>query len=302
VVPDGTTATAGGVAYTYSRPLHRFSFAAPAGGTATMNFGEVPQSSFGAAGVRQSASNTPVVYAHNFVAGTGGTLVLSIAGEATNPASPGSPWSGLVYADTGCTGALQPGAAQLYPGSATTAVVQGQTVCLIVREQVPANADSGTINQTTVKALLTFAAATPALSATYTLVDSTTVGGGALTLAKEVRNLTTNGAWSANNQARSGQVLEYRVTYTNVTATPVTKVVVDDTVPAYTSFQSAGAGTIPAALGNCTMNTPQNPVPAAAVGCSATQPAGGTGPLKWTFDGSLNPGATGELRFQVRVD
>jgi hypothetical protein len=73
---------------------------------------------------------------------------------------------------------------------------------------------------------------TPCSPPRYTLVDSTTVGNSALSLFKEVRNVTTGGPWGADNQAKSGQVLEYRVTYTNTVTTPMKNVVVMDSVPA----------------------------------------------------------------------
>ena len=145
--------------------------------------------------------------------------------------------------------------------------------------------------------------ANPGLSATYTLVDSTTVGNSALSLFKEVRNVTTGGPWGADNQAKSGQVLEYRVTYTNTVTTPMTNVVVMDSVPAYTVFQAATASApTPLGLGSCTKNTPANAVPAPAVGCAALQTPGGTGSLRWMFDGVLNPQATGSVGFTVKVD
>lgn len=167
---------------------------------------------------------------------------------------------------------------------------------------MPANADNGAVNQATVKAMLTFTNASPALSASYTLVDNTTVGNSALVLLKEVRNLTTGGTWGTSNQAKSGQLLEYRVTYTNTTKSPMTKVSIADTVPAYTTFQSATVGAVPNDLGTCTMNTPANPAPATAVACTTLQSTGGTGSLRWMFDGKLDPAATGDVSFKVKVD
>jgi uncharacterized repeat protein (TIGR01451 family) len=301
-IADGTTVAVGGVAYTYSRSAQRLRFAAPAGGTATLSFGQVPGSTFGAAGNRQGAATTPVDHPHNFVAGTSGSLMLGIAVESANASSANASWSGTIHADPGCSGKVQSGAAQLYPGGTTIPVVQGQTVCVVVREVAPAGTDNGTINQTTVWATLGFSNASPTLSASYTLVDTTTVGNSALVLLKEVRNVTTGGAWGTSNQARSGQVLEYRVTYTNTTTSPMTKVTIGDSAPAYTVFQSAAAGTVPGDLGACTMNTPANPAPAAAVDCATVQPVGGTGAIRWLFDGRLNPGASGDVGFRVKVE
>lgn len=295
--PNGLTQSS-----TSNRAAQRLRFTAPVGGTATLSFGQVPGSTFGAAGNRQGAANTPVDHPHNFIAGTSGNLALGIAVESANANSANASWNGTIHADPGCTGKVQSGAAQLYPGGATTPVVQGQTVCMVVREVAPAGADNGAVNQTTVSATLNFANANPSLSASYTLVDSTTVGHSALVLLKEVRNVTTGGAWGTSNQAKPGQLLEYRVTYTNTTTSPMTKVTIGDSAPAYTIFQSATAGVVPSDLGVCTMNTPANPSPATAVNCAAAQPVGGTGPIRWMFDGRLNPGASGDVGFKVKVE
>lgn len=148
----------------------------------------------------------------------------------------------------------------------------------------------------------TYTGASPSLSASYTLVDTTKVGNSSLDLFKEVRNVTTSGPWGASNEAKPGQTLEYRVTYKNLSAAPMAQVVIADTVPAYTTFVSATAGTVPSGLGNCTMHTPKNVEPAPAVSCTATQTPGGTGVIKWSFDGTLGSTATGFVSFTVLVD
>ena len=108
--------------------------------------------------------------------------------------------------------------------------------------------------------------------------------------------------WGVSNQAKSGEVLEYRITYTNNSAAPLTKVILNDAVPAYTTFHSATAGPVPTGAGSCTMNTPVNPLPAAAVPCSPQQTGSGTGTLQWAFGGTLSPTATGFVQFRVLVD
>lgn len=105
-----------------------------------------------------------------------------------------------------------------------------------------------------------------------------------------------------NNQAKSGETVEYRITYTNNGDAPVRSMTVNDTTPGYTSFVSATTGATPATLTACAKNTPANALPAAAVPCAAAQPVGGTGPIEWRFVGSVDPGGTGTVLFQVKVD
>jgi uncharacterized repeat protein (TIGR01451 family) len=92
-----------------------------------------------------------------------------------------------------------------------------------------------------------------------------------------------------SNTARPNDILEYTVTFTNGGSGALNTIVITDSTPAFTTFQSA----------TCTV-----PLPAALTACSATtQPSvGGTGAIAWTLTGSLAPGATGSVVFVVRVN
>jgi uncharacterized repeat protein (TIGR01451 family) len=175
-------------------------------------------------------------------------------------------------------------------------------VCIVMQEFIPANAANGNNNQSTVQASFSFTTAGPALSASYTVLDTTTVSNSALELKKEVRNVTQGGSFGVNNQAKSGETLEYRVTYTNNGTTPISDMKINDTTPQYTSFGAAQAGTTPASLTACRKNTPANAIPAPSVACAVAQTAGGTGTLSWEFSGSLAPGGSGSVLFSVKVD
>jgi uncharacterized repeat protein (TIGR01451 family) len=290
--------------YTYDRSAAPDAVAltwATAASSNGIDFGDVPPSLFGASGAKTGVPGSGVSYAHTFTAGTAGTVVFTIPSTSASPANPN--WSQLIYADPTCSGALQPGATLLFPPAGTgQALNAGENACVIVQQLIPADAPQGATNQVDVRADFTFAAATPSLSATYSLADVTTVGSAALDLKKEVRNVTTNGAFGANNQARPGDVLEYRITFTNNAAAPITDLAISDTTPAYSTFLSADTAPLPASLTACVKNTPANPAPAPAVACSAIQAASGTGPIKWTFTGPLDPGASGSVTFQVTVD
>ena len=106
-----------------------------------------------------------------------------------------------------------------------------------------------------------------------------------------------------NNQEKLGDTLEYRITYTNNGASPISGLSVTDATPAYTSFISAIPFSAPASLTSCLKQTPANPTPAATVACSIGQTAGGTGIVSWKFLGcSVNPGASGTVILQVLVN
>ena len=222
-----------------------------------------------------------------------------------HPAPTLTGWSEKIFADPGCTGTLQAGAAQLYPpAAAATTVVFGQKVCVIMQEFIPGTAQMSYSNDATVQANFSYSNASPALAtASYTLHDITNVGNGTLELKKEVRNVTQGVlTFGINNLAKSGETLEYRISYTNNAATPISNLMVNDTTPVYTSFVASSTGTTPATLTACTKNTPFNPLPQPAVSCATAQTAGSTGSVSWKFTGSLSPSGTGEVLFQVKVD
>jgi uncharacterized repeat protein (TIGR01451 family) len=301
-LPSGSAVASGGTSYTYTRSgtPDRIAFTWNGTGHTGLNFGDVDRNTFAADGAKSGMPGSTVSYAHTFIARTGGTVSFGISSSVDTPAVSG--WSGKIFADTGCTGAQQPGAALLYPPSAPLTVVAGQNVCIVMQEFIPANAANGNNNQSTVQASFNFTNAGPALSASYTVLDTTTVSNSALELKKEVRNVTQGASFGVNNQAKSGETLEYRVTYTNNGTTPISGMKINDVTPQYTSFGAAQAGTTPASLTACSKNTPANATPAPAVACAVVQTVGGTGALSWTFVGSLAPGASGAVLFSVKVD
>ena len=302
-LPSGSAVAAAGGTYTYTRTgtPDRIAFSWNGTGHSNLNFGDVDNSAFATDGAKTGLPGSTVTYAHTFTAGTAGQVRFSVASETATPPITG--WTTKVFADVGCTGSLQPGAAQLYPPSAAaTPVVFAGKVCVIVQEFIPATAPLGSSNKATIRGDFTYTNASPSLSGSFTLDDLTTVSGVALELKKEVRNFTRSGTFGVNNQAKSGETLEYRITYTNNGDAPIRSMVVNDMTPGYTTFVSATMGTTPASLTACVKNTPANAPPAGAVACTTVQPAGGTGAIEWRFTGIVEPGGTGTVLFQVKVD
>jgi len=301
-LPSGQTVANAGVGYTYSRDgtPERIAFTWNSSGHTGLNFGDVNPNTFAADGAKTGLPDSTVSYPHTFSAQTGGSVSFGISAETATPALAG--WSGKIFADVGCTGALQAGAALLYPPAVPVVVIAGQKVCIVMQEFIPATAANGNRNDATVQASFVFTNASPGLSASYTVHDITTVSDTALELKKEVRNVTQGGSFGINNQAKSGETLEYRITYTNNGATPLGTLSINDTTPSYTSFVAAQAGSTPTTLTACQKTTPANPLPAPGIACATAQAAGGTGPLAWHFTGSLSPGASGTVLFSVKVD
>jgi uncharacterized repeat protein (TIGR01451 family) len=102
-------------------------------------------------------------------------------------------------------------------------------------------------------------------------------------------------AYAVSNAAKPGDLLEYRLRYSNNTALPITAIVVYDQMPPYTLFQNALCLTTPV-LGNSGCNVSQQPAVNAA-----------TGAIVWTLtDASsapvgLQPLGSGSVSFCVQV-
>ena len=301
-LPSGTPVLLGGTTYTYTRTgtPDRIAFTFNGTGHAGLNFGDVSLNTFATDGAKTGLAGNTVSYAHTFTAQTGGSVSFGIASAVATPVVSG--WGEKIFADAGCIGSLQPGAALLYPPAAAVTVVAAQTVCIIVQEFIPATALENYKNTVTVQANFSFTNAAPALTASYTVVDTTTVSSSALDLKKEVRNVTQSGVFGFNNQAKSGETLEYRITYTNNGPSPITGLSVTDVTPNFTTFISATDDVTPISLTSCQKQTPANPATAPTVSCATAQTAGGTGPVSLRFIGSVNSGATGTVLFQVKVD
>lgn len=179
-----TPTTQGAITYTYTPASHQVRFTLPSDGVISLDFGQVPESRWSAGGTRTGTPGGAVLHAHQFTAGTGGAVEFS---TGTGVASHDG-WQESIYLDTTCGGTLQAGATPLYPPSVSQAVVQGQTVCVLIQQSIPSSATDGQSRTLPAKAKLTFSnVPAPGLSATYTANDVTLIGAAQLRMLKEVR-------------------------------------------------------------------------------------------------------------------
>ena len=299
-LPNGTATTVSGTNYTYTRAgtPDTIAFVFNGIGHSNLSFGDVDPNTFAVDGARTGIAGNTVSYPHTFTAQSDGVVRFDIASAVAHPVLGG--WDRKIFADPGCKATQQAGTTLLFPPSTLTVVTAGQVVCIIVQEFIPATAINGYTNTVKVRAIFSYNNATPPLAREIlTVTELTAASAGAGELKIEVRNFTQSGAFTVNNKARSGDVLEYRLAYTNNGVSPITGVMLNTTTPNYTTFVSAVSGAAPAAMINCTKTTPASALP---VACASTQASGGTGPVSWHFDGTLNPGATGTVLLQVKVN
>jgi uncharacterized repeat protein (TIGR01451 family) len=287
VLPAGYTATGGSAGTsggTYTRPS--VSYTAGSGLARTgINFGMVAPNSLGPNGAQTAQPGTVVFHTHTYKAGTGGQVTFTLGSNPT-PTIPA--WNQLLYLDGNCNAALE--ASELQVTAAIT-VTAGQTLCLVIKQFVPAGVNQGAQNSITLSAAFTYTNSAPALAvSTLVATDITTVGqAGDLDLAKLVSNVTQVIPAATSVNANPGDTLQYTLTATNNGAQPLSTLFVSDSTTAFTGFVSAACpGTLPTGITACTVTT---------------QPAvGAQGALKWTFTGSLASGAQLVVTYRVKVD
>ena len=281
--PSGYISTGGVAGDTgggYLRPGDSTSFTHSVGSSYSgVNFADVPDNVFLTDGAQNGLPGTVVFYGHSFTAGSAG--VVSFNTTATPPVStPASTaWSNVLYPDSNCNGKLDGTEGNVVLGSQT--VTAGQTVCVLVKEAIPAGAPLGAKEVLTVTASFTYSNASPALSSTYSHTDTTTAGAGAggLVLVKSVDK-----AYALPNE-----VITYTITYTNTSQVGIANITINDAVPAHALYVGGSAG-CPTLAARTTCTVPIEPANNAL------------GPIRWLISGNLAPNASGTIQYQVRVE
>ena len=269
-----TGAGVGNTSGTYSRTTDTITFTYTTGATySSVNFGDVPENSFVNDSQQAGLPGTFVLHPHTFIAGSGGFVTFAVSAAST-PNLTG--WTQVLYRDVNCNGVLDPGEVIVNGPLVTSG---GDRICILVKDFVPVAAPFNAQDQLTVTAAFTWTGAAPALGTNSTRTDLTTVGSPAtagLTLVKTVDKET----------ALPGETLTYTILYANMSSAALTNIVIFDQTPAFTTFVNAGNGPLPPNLTGVTMTAPA---------------VGGTGPIRWTFTGSIAPASRGTTSFSVTV-
>jgi uncharacterized repeat protein (TIGR01451 family) len=272
VSTGGSAGTTGG---SYDRSTDTVSFTLTPGDVHTgILFGDVPDNIFIADNTATAQPGSTVAYPHVFLAGSAGSVSFSFS-EVQSPAN--SLWSNLIYRDTNCNGQVDVGEPVIL---GAIALAEGEQLCILLRQFVPADAPFNAQNKVTITADFTYTDSSPLLVRQYSVNDLTIVGEtstASLTLHKEVDRAT----------AKPGDPINYTITYTHNGTDPLADIVIQDYTPTFTTFVSAAAGALPSGL----------------TGVSITSPGvGAVGALKWTLAGALQPGGSGSVTFTVQVD
>lgn len=237
-----TGASVGNTGGSYDRITDTISFSYTSGTVYTgIDFGDVLENCFVAAGQQTGSPGSFVVFAHTYTAGSEGQLAFATASQP-NPSVVG--WNAMVYRDANCNGVLDAGEPVI---SGPIAVNAGEKICLVVKEFIPQAAPLTARDQLTITALLNYSGASPALTNAVALTDLATVGlagTAGLTLLKAVDKET----------ALPGETITYTITYENRGAEALNNVILFDQTPSYTTFVSVANGAFaqqPVQRGHC---------------------------------------------------
>ena len=241
-------------------------------------------------------------YAHKFSTPVSGSVRFS--NENSGNHNPG--WAQWFYLDTDCDGVLNgaEGSVAFYGKKlshlqwevAAAAVDADDEICLINKVYAPANVAANdqykqtitaafTDNEGEVHNLVAKDVTTAAQLQAAVIPASPALGSSALVLRKTVRNVSDGSGEKATlSQALPGEILEYRIYYRNRGDGSLTDLVINDTPPEYTVYQSSSI--------DCH-------TPPAGMNCN---PLVGSSGLIWTLSGELVGGASGLVSYQVKID
>jgi uncharacterized repeat protein (TIGR01451 family) len=231
-----------------------------------------------------------IFYTHTFLPKSTGTVNFS----ATSSTPQTSGWSSVIYQDANCNGKLD-GADANAPIASNIATLANTKICLINKVYAPKNVVNGETFSNIINADFDFNGNTLAGNAHLKVTDLTKVtvkavsqGSSRLELRKTVQNITPGSVTAeteTQNQAKPGDILHYRIYYSNTGTGAITDLKVDDVVPEFTLLEAntVKCDTTPAGL-NCSPNAANDP------------------DLSWGFTGVLKGGAKGMVSYQVKIE
>ncbi len=257
---------------------------------AGVNFGDVEQNLFSPNHTGVVTPGQNVEYHHTFTAQSLGDVSFSVVQQQVGPGV----WTGTLYRDVNCDGSLS-SAELASPIISAISVQANENICMAVRIASTNDVSPASTLTIDLTANFTYSNESPdGLTSAQQVQDVTQVITQSLTLDKSVENITQESGEGVANQAVSGDVLRYKVRYTNNGSQAVTNLNIYDSTPAFTTLSnpvSCGA-ILPPSLVSCSVVLPTAP----------DNVVGYSGNIHWSFTGALAASTTGEIVFDVQVE
>jgi len=270
-----TGGDAGNTSGTYSIATDQTVFTNTVGVEYTsVDFADVPKPILLTDGILTTQPGAVSTFTHLFTANTAGDVVFS----TSTVSNPNILFPVVLTQDLNCDGDADSGEPNL-TSSTTISVTANESICLVVRVNVPNGVNDGATSTTTVTATLDYTNSPTNIQQVLTRTDIITVSTsqGGFVIVKAVDKA----------QALPGDTLMYSINYENLGDEPISQVEVIDEVPIYTTYQSSVCGALPSGFTNCSITAPT---------------IGTRGTIRWVFTGVLQPGESGTVSYKVLID
>jgi len=217
---------------------------------------------------------------HEFIVDAQGSVEFSVTPISETPVGG---YSQALFEDSNCDGSAD----TVISGALTTSA--DQLICLVLRVSASSSIGPNASYVVQLDAVTTYGATGVSELDRNTDRLTTEASTGALRLYKTVRNITQGGTEGVRNDGVAGDVLEYRITVENPSASPASEITIYDRTPPYTELFAPIVS--PSALGDmiCTLIGP------------SSNTAGYAGNLEWDCVGTFLPGSRGNVAFQVLI-
>jgi uncharacterized repeat protein (TIGR01451 family) len=275
----------------YAQGTYYFAVQAQSSGTGGIDQMAVKATVNSYASVSISPNNQGTIYAggtvsYKHVITNGGNVTETV--NFTTPTNTNSGgWTVAIFAADG-TGTLNTLATPVVPGTTTVSLNPAASAIYYLVVQAPAGANPGDVDVTGWGITVTGNNSTA-----IAITDTTTVVSGQVKLVKSlwVDKPCTHGTptfiTTSGSTVTSGQCIMYQIVATNTGTTNATALTIADGAPPYTTYLNAYT---PTAANTCSLTNP------------ATPALTGTSPISYTFTGSMTPGCTATVTFEVQLN
>ncbi|SMY18047.1 GEVED domain-containing protein [Photobacterium aquimaris] len=272
------------------------SVVASAGDSLTgLDFGKVTVPTLEPDNYTETQPGLPVFLSHKFNVNTSGEVSFSLSDKSEAPS--GYSWTEVMYFDVDCDGELDAGTDTVVTNPTAVSANGTMQICVLIKVMTPSNAPLHAVYNYQLNADMTFTDST--FTTQVSDVDTVKVsfnGAGELEITKTVKNITTGDDESRSNQAKPGDILEYKIYFINNGSEGIDTIKINDAVPEYSTLSeviscSAIATSFPSTLTTCTVAIPSG----------INNAVGYEGNIEWQFNGSLAPAENGYVTYRVKV-